>query len=150
MNVRTRELFVAYLVVLLLLTFLPLDGLDNGQPVDLRLHLFRTINFALRRGLESHQFIVLIGNIAAFVPLGVFVPLLQGRVSAVRVFVIALALSTAIELGQLAISVAVGYAYRTADVDDVATNVLGAMVGCLAFMLFQWVREMAVKRRAAG
>ena len=75
MNSRLRELFVAYLVILLLLTFLPLDGLDNGQPVDLRLGLFRTINFAFRRGLESHQFVVLIGNIAAFVPLGIFVPL---------------------------------------------------------------------------
>ena len=148
MNVRTRELFVAYLVVLLLLTFLPLDGLDNGQPVDLRLGLFRTINFAFRRGLESRQFVVLIGNIAAFVPLGVFVPLLLGRASIVRVFVIALALSTAIELGQLAVSIAVGYAYRTADVDDVLTNVLGALVGCVAFALYQWVSTAAAARRA--
>ena len=148
MNPRTRELFVAYLVVLLLLTFLPLDGLDNGQPVDLRLGLFRTINFAFRRGLESRQFVVLIGNIAAFVPLGVFVPLLLGRASIVRVFVIALALSTAIELGQLAVSIAVGYAYRTADVDDVLTNVLGALVGCVAFALYQWVSTAAAARRA--
>lgn len=134
MKVRTRRLFVAYLVVLLLLTFLPLDGLDNGQPVDLRLGLFRTINFAFSRGLESHQFVVLIGNIAAFVPLGIFVPLLLGRASIVRVFVIALALSTAIELGQLAVSVAVGYAYRTADVDDVVTNVFGAMIGYFGYL----------------
>ena len=148
MNVRTRDLFVAYLVVLLLLTFLPLDGLDNGQPVDLRLGLFRTINFAFRRGLESHQFIVLIGNIAAFVPLGIFVPLLLGRASIVRVFVIALALSTAIELGQLAVSVAVGYAYRTADVDDVLTNVLGALIGYVAFTVYLWVSTAAAARRA--
>jgi len=147
-NVRTRDLFVAYLVVLLLLTFLPLDGLDNGQPVDLRLGLFRTINFAFRRGLESHQFIVLIGNIAAFVPLGIFVPLLLGRASIVRVFVIALALSTAIELGQLAVSVAVGYAYRTADVDDVLTNVLGALIGYVAFTVYHWVSTAAAARRA--
>ena len=148
MNLRARELFVAYLVILLLLTFLPLDGLDNGQPVDLRLGLFRTINFAFRRGLESHQFVVLIGNIAAFVPLGIFVPLLLGRLSIVRVFVIALALSTAIELGQLAVSVAVGYAYRTADVDDVLTNVLGALIGFVLFALYQWLSTMAAARRA--
>ena len=148
MNSRLRELFVAYLVILLLLTFLPLDGLDNGQPVDLRLGLFRTINFAFRRGLESHQFVVLIGNIAAFVPLGIFVPLLLGRASIVRVFVIALALSTAIELGQLAVSIAVGYAYRTADVDDVLTNVLGALIGFVAFALYRWVSTAAAARRA--
>ena len=148
MNGRTRELFVAYLVVLLLLTFLPLDGLDNGQPVDLRLGLFRTINFAFGRGLESHQFVVLIGNIAAFVPLGVFVPLLLGRASIVRVFLIALALSTAIELGQLAVSIAVGYAYRTADVDDVLTNVFGALIGFVAFTIYRWVSTAAAARRA--
>ncbi|HEY5520198.1 MAG TPA: VanZ family protein [Candidatus Limnocylindrales bacterium] len=150
MNSRVRELFVAYLVVLLLLTFLPLDGIDRGQPVDLRLGVFRTINFAFRQGLASHQFIVLIGNIAAFVPLGIFVPLLQGRASLVRVFLIALGLSTAIELGQLAVSIAVGFAYRAADVDDVITNVFGALIGCVAFMLFRWAHGVAVRRRAAG
>ena len=148
MNGRRRELFVAYLVVLLLLTFLPLDGLDNGQPVDLRLGLFRTINFAFRRGLESHQFIILMGNVAAFVPLGMFVPLLLGRASIVRVFLIALALSTAIELGQLAVSIAVDYAYRTADVDDVLTNVFGALIGFVTFTLYQWVSTAAAARRA--
>ena len=142
MNSRVGLLFVVYLIALLLLTFLPLDGIDKSQPVDLRLQLFRTIRFALKQGVGSHDFIVLIGNILAFVPLGIFVPLLLKRRSLSLTLLIALALSAAIEIGQLAVSVALGFAYRTADVDDVVTNVAGALIGYICFVLF--------KRRAAS
>jgi len=56
---------------LIALTFLPLDGLNSTHPPELRLQAFRTINFAFRKGFASQQFLVLIGNIAAFIPLGI-------------------------------------------------------------------------------
>ena len=51
------------------------------------------------------------------------------RRSFALVFVAALVLSFAIEPGQLAVSIALGFAYRQADIDDVIVNVCGAVVG---------------------
>ena len=86
-------LFIAYLVVLLALTFFPFDGLSGTEPVDLRLQALRTINFALKKGPGSREFLVLIGNLAAFMPLGVLLPAIIGRRSLLLVFLAALALS---------------------------------------------------------
>ena len=140
MSSRLTSLFLVYLAVLLLLTFLPLDGIDRSQPVEVRLVLFRTINFALRKGVGSGPFAVLIGNIVAFMPLGIFVPLFAGKRALVLAFLAAVALSATIELGQLAVSIMLGFAYRSADVDDVVTNVFGAMLGYSAFLIYQWLR----------
>jgi len=96
---RPAALLAAYLVVLVALTFFPFEGLSGGDPVDLRLQAFRTINFALREGIGSREFAVLIGNVAAFVPLGVLLPQVLRRKSVLLVLVIALALSLAIEVG---------------------------------------------------
>lgn len=139
----TRTLVVVmlgYLAVLLILTFLPYNGLQGTDPVDLRLQAFRTINFALRKGPGSREFAVLIGNLLAFVPLGLLLPAITGKRSVLTVFLVGLALSLAIEAGQLAISIYVGFAYRTADIDDVIVNVAGALVGYLMFVIFASVR----------
>lgn len=135
---RVQWLLAGYVTVLAALTFLPLDGLDTAAPIDLRLQAFRTINFALRKGVTSYQFLVLVGNMAAFVPLGVLVPLALRRCSAVLVLVTAICLSVAMEVGQYAISLAAGWGYRSADVDDVIVNVCGAMVGYLLLVVAGW------------
>jgi glycopeptide antibiotics resistance protein len=51
------------------------------------------------------------------------------RRSLLLVVLAGLALSVAIEAGQLAVSMALGFAYRTADIDDVIVNVAGAVLG---------------------
>jgi glycopeptide antibiotics resistance protein len=131
---KAAGLLAAYLVVLVALTFFPFDGLSGSEPVDLRLQAFRTINFALRKGLGSLEFLVLIGNLAAFVPLGMLIPLVFGRRSLALVLMAGLAVSLAIELGQLALSVVLGFAFRSADIDDVIVNVTGAALGYLLFL----------------
>jgi glycopeptide antibiotics resistance protein len=131
---KAAGLLAAYLVVLVALTFFPFDGLSGSEPVDLRLQAFRTINFALRKGLGSLEFLVLIGNLAAFVPLGMLIPLVFGRRSLALVLMGGLAVSLAIELGQLALSIVLGFAFRSADIDDVIVNVCGAALGYLLFL----------------
>ena len=42
---------------------------------------------------------------------------------------IALALTVAVELGQLLVSLAIGFGCRSADIDDVIVNWLGALAG---------------------
>ncbi len=142
---RPVALMLVYLAVLAGLTFFPFDGFSGSEPVDLRLQAFRTINFALKKGLGSREFLILIGNLVAFMPLGMLVPQITGRRSLLMVFVVGLALSFAIEAGQLAISIALGFAYRSADIDDVIVNVAGAVVGYLIYVVV-----MAMRARKAG
>lgn len=123
----------AYLAALLALTFLPF-----GRPMELgdRLNLdpLATIDRALDLGPRSPAFRLMVGNIAAFLPLGVLLPLaIRSRWPLGLVMVGALGVSVAIELGQLGISVGLGYAYRSTDIDDVILNVTGALLGYLAY-----------------
>jgi glycopeptide antibiotics resistance protein len=136
---------VVYLAALLALTFLPFGA--QGQPgsLDLRLVPLQTIRGALRLGPGSYEYGVLIGNLLAFVPVGLLVPILTRTRSVVLAIGAGFLLSVLIELGQLAISVALGYAYRSADVDDVLVNTLGAAVGYAIFYsvdtLASWLDE---------
>ena len=137
---RWTGVFVVYLGGLVLLTFLPLDGYDYAQEPELRLQAFRTINFAFRKGLVSQQFIVLLGNLAVFIPLGMLLPIVSGRRSLLLVLAGALTVSIGIEVGQLAVSGVLGWAYRSADIDDVIVNVLGAVIGYVLLVLGTWLR----------
>lgn len=126
-----------YLVVLGTLVFLPFGhGMDLGD--RLNLEPFATIDRALELGPRSVSFRLMIGNIAAFVPFGILLPLVvRTRWSAAVVLIGALWLAAAIELGQLAISYWIGFAYRSTDVDDVILNVLGAALGYLVFLVLR-------------
>ncbi|MEX2547135.1 MAG: VanZ family protein [Chloroflexota bacterium] len=124
-----RWVTVAYLLVLGALVFLPFGrGMDLGD--RLNFEPFATIDRALELGPRSPSFRLMLGNIAAFVPLGILLPMaIRSRWPLATVLIGAVALSSAIELGQLAISVWLGFAYRSTDVDDVILNVSGAVVG---------------------
>lgn len=132
-----RWLATGYLVVLGALVFLPFGGvMDLGD--RLNLEPFATIDRALELGPPSVSFRLMIGNIAVFVPFGILLPLvMRARWSGALVVIGALWLSAAIELGQLAISYWIGFAYRSTDVDDVILNVLGAAFGYLVFQVLR-------------
>ena len=69
-------LLFAYLGVLGLLVFLPFGrGMDLGD--RLNLEPFATIDRALELGPRSSSFRLMLGNILAFVPFGILVPLLM-------------------------------------------------------------------------
>lgn len=150
MTRKPWAIFSAYLIVLLTLTFFPFAGLHGSDPVDLRLQAFRTINFALRKGPGSFEFGVLIGNIAAFVPLGVLLPVMIGRRSVALVLLLGFALSLAIEVGQLAVSMYLGFAYRSADIDDVIVNVFGTAVGYSIYLAATLFRTRAAGAGSGG
>lgn len=70
-------------------------------------------------------------NIVMFVPFGILLPMIWPRVNTVRrIFWWSLATSTAIELTQLAMWIAVGNR-RYADVNDLLSNTAGAVLGLL-------------------
>jgi glycopeptide antibiotics resistance protein len=143
-----RVLLLAYLGVLAVLVFLPFGrGMDLGD--RLNTIPFATIDRALELGPRSLSFRLMLGNIAAFVPFGLLLPLaFRMRWPVAVVGLTALALSLAIEFGQLAISNYLGYAYRSTDVDDVILNVLGALIGAVVFTIWQLARPSAEEQSA--
>lgn len=143
----SKRLAAAYVAIVLALTLLPIFGLERDDPVQVQLVPFDTIAAALKSGLFSREFALLVGNLAMLMPLGVFIPLLTGRRRWVHVFGGALALSGGIELTQLAISLLVGFQYRTASVDDVITNVAGALLGYALLLVYCF---FAQRRSAAS
>src|SRR5215218_8135166 len=85
------------------------------------------------------------GNVVLFIPLGILLPLVWSRLRFWRALQIAIALSVSIELLQL-LSRAWG-SYRTADINDVILNVVGASLG---LGLVSLVRLLAGGRSAAA
>jgi glycopeptide antibiotics resistance protein len=137
----SRLLLFAYLVGLGVLVFAPFGrAMDLGD--RLNLDPLATIDRALELGPRSMAFRLLLGNVAAFLPLGLLLPMAaRVRWPLGLVLIGAVALSLAIELGQLAISVGLGYAYRSTDIDDVILNVVGALLGYAAYTV---VRQIGV------
>lgn len=156
-----RVAFAAYAAILVGLVFFPLPlppwqipGFDAGPRLDpwplpwANLRPFATIGPSLGLGPDWPQFWILLGNIAAFVPLGVFVGVGWPRRHAWRrAFAVGLATSVAIECGQLGLSLLMGYPYRAADIDDVIVNVAGALLGYGVFRLADLVARAWLPQR---
>ncbi|HEV2951904.1 MAG TPA: VanZ family protein [Actinomycetota bacterium] len=135
--------FAVYLVVLIGLLFtpfplppwtrLPEESLTGYRPWPfpwVNIVPFETIGGALRYGLDWQPGRVLVGNVLAFVPLGIFLPILSpARRSLISVVGAGLAISLALEAVQLGLSLLIGAPYRVADIDDVIINVLGVALG---------------------
>jgi glycopeptide antibiotics resistance protein len=135
---------IAYVGVLLSLTLLPFPlppyETQPGCPF-VYIVPFGTIGPAIHTGFESMEWHFLAGNVLAFVPVGVLVPSLRPRDQRPWLTVLAagFGLSLAIELGQLVVSLLLGFTYRQADVDDLIVNTLGAMAGYALLVGTKWL-----------
>jgi glycopeptide antibiotics resistance protein len=109
---------------------LPGDGpFENLPNLWLNPFPFHTIAKALRGNGAGTGTELAIGNVVAYLPLGIVLALVDDKARWGRIFVIALLCSGGIELLQLSISLVVGFPYRAADIDDVLLNVLGVLAG---------------------
>jgi glycopeptide antibiotics resistance protein len=77
------------------------------------------------------------GNVMLFFPLGILIPLVWRRLSFWSGILLAIALSCSIELVQY---LSRAWGHRTADVNDVVLNVLGASVGLALVFLLRLLR----------
>jgi glycopeptide antibiotics resistance protein len=115
---------VAYVAVLLWLT---LAVLRTEEPVP-NFVPFRLIVHSWNKG-GAALLVNLVGNVVAFVPLGVLLPLVRrAPTSVLGVVVAGAALSAAIETLQYASG------RRVADVDDVLLNASGALAGYALYL----------------
>jgi glycopeptide antibiotics resistance protein len=142
-------LLLTYLVVLAILTLRPV-GADLESNVRVNLKPFTTILPALRHGPGTFSFTILIGNVLAFVPLGLLLPMAFRRLSWLLVIPAGAALSGAIEVAQYALSTNLGYGYRRADIDDVIVNVFGTAVGLTLFGAITLTASVVRRVRSAG
>lgn len=125
MNVRVLAGIglVIWLAAGLYATLQPIE-LAPGQVVDNNFILFRTIGIYLDNIGSSFWMGQVVGNLLLLLPVGLLGPIALPAMSGwIRVFLVALGISAAIEVAQLWIT------NRSADVDDVLINVTGALLG---------------------
>jgi glycopeptide antibiotics resistance protein len=137
--------FLLYLVCLAAVTIvpLPMSRLRTPSSEDINLiPILHSVNCLARRQTavpEGVKFCLenILGNIALFLPSGVMLPLLSGRISSLRkVFVVAMLASLGIEVTQL-LSRHLG-SYRSVDIDDIIFNTLGACLGYIGFVAVRY------------
>jgi glycopeptide antibiotics resistance protein len=127
-RIASTALLVIYLFVLLWLTLVILPG-DHPAP---NLVPFRSIAYDLRKGGRDLQ-VNLLGNIVAFMPMGILIPLSRLRpIAAWQVAALSAMFSAGIEVSQYVSG------RRVADVDDVLLNACGGLIGYAFYR--GWVR----------
>lgn len=84
-------------------------------------------------------------NVALTIPFGFGLPFIK-RSCVGRVWLWALGLGLVLEGAQLLISLALGYAYRQIDIDDVLMNALGVLLGYGAFLAFSALYVRLIQR----
>lgn len=128
--------FTSYLCALVAVTMFPI-------PVDPRLIAdrsaagflhnnlipFSTISNAFSDGI-TYFALQVGGNLLLLVPFGLMLPVLQPRFHGFGRSLRAIATAAlSVEIAQYAVSAAIGYTYRQADVDDLILNVAGGLIG---------------------
>ncbi len=154
-RVALEAVLVAYVAWIVAMTLfpLPLEGpgrverlvSELNRPNLLPLH---TIGETLGLPSAWQRARLFLGNILVFVPFGLLLPALSARVrSWPRALLAGALFSGAIELAQLAVSLAVGYWYRMPDVDDLLLNTAGVLAG---YALFALTRRLTSRSRSSG
>jgi glycopeptide antibiotics resistance protein len=127
MRLLAGLLVIAWLLGGLLLTLQAAHPLP-GQVVDDNLVPFHTLRIYLANLGSEFWMRNALGNLGLLLPLGLLGPLALPALDRWwRILLLAIAISAAIELGQLWIP------DRSADIDDVILNVAGALLGYVAW-----------------
>jgi glycopeptide antibiotics resistance protein len=105
---------------------------DWWQKMMTRIDRHDHVNFQLFKMFRIYKFLSkqVIGNFIMLLPLGIFLPLLYKKISNLfLVLIVSLLVSATIELLQLITS------FRSADVDDIFLNSIGACTGFIIYKL---------------
>lgn len=137
----TQASFYVYIFMVLTLTgyfilFKEVSAHDWWHRMMMRIERRDHVNLQLFKMFKIYKVLSkqVVGNFVMLLPLGIFLPLLYRRVTNLfAVFLISLLASTTIELLQLITS------FRSADIDDIFLNTLGACMGFLIYRLISFI-----------
>lgn len=125
-------LYIFTMITLTILISLP-KNLKNLLQIDVNWKINTTTFLVFTHALNSlksgnYQYILinLLGNIAAFIPMGILLPMIYKKKRLFSVVVYGFVFSMCIELSQLLL-------FRATDVDDVMLNTLGTLIGYLIY-----------------
>ncbi|MDE7298327.1 MAG: VanZ family protein [Lachnospiraceae bacterium] len=147
-RIASQLLFIIYLFVLLYLLFFSerYGRTDNTREYSYNLVLFREIRrfYQYREQMGMKVVLInLVGNVAAFVPFGFFLPELWDGMSRLwKVLFATLGFSLLVETIQLV------YKVGTFDVDDLLLNTIGGVLGYLLLCIWLRLRDGGRKGRA--
>lgn len=144
-QVITQGSFYVYFFMVLTLTgyfilFREVSAHDWWHKMMIRIDRKDHVNFQLFKMFKIYKVLSkqIVGNFIMLLPLGIFLPLLYKRISNLfLVLVVSLSVSTTIELLQLITS------FRSADVDDIFLNTLGACTGFVIYKIISFVIKSA-------
>lgn len=127
------SVFCVYIIVVLGLTLFPIpyQGAELFDSVPNNFIPFRTIISTLQMGLTVTAFIQIAGNILIAAPYGVVLDLTMRKSNKIWLFLFPLLFPLVIESLQFIIGFAIGYNYRSVDIDDFILNALGGYLGIL-------------------
>ena len=127
------SVFYVYIIVVLGLTLFPIpyQGAELFDSVLNNFIPFRTIISTLQMGLTVTAFIQIAGNILIAAPYGVVLDLTMRKSNKIWLFLFPLLFPLVIESLQFIIGFAIGYNYRSVDIDDFILNALGGYLGIL-------------------
>ena len=127
------SVFYVYIIVVLGLTLFPIpyQGAELFGSVPNNFIPFKTIISTLQMGLTVTAFIQIAGNILIAAPYGVVLDLTMRKSNKIWLFLFLLLFPLVIESLQFIIGFAIGYNYRSVDIDDFILNALGGYLDIL-------------------
>jgi glycopeptide antibiotics resistance protein len=137
-QVATQASFYVFIFMVLTLTgyfilFREVSAHDWWHKMMVRIDRKDHVNLQLFKMFRIYKIMSrqIVGNFVMLLPLGIFLPLLYKRISGFfGVFLVSLLVSATIELLQLVTS------FRSADVDDIFLNTIGA---CTGFLIYKFI-----------
>ena len=147
---RQKLGWVLFLLYLALLSYLMFFSEDFGRTNPDRGYAYNLVPFKeISRfvtyydilGMEA-LIINLVGNVAAFMPFGFFMPVVSRRSRGpVRIILLGFGFSLMLETIQLVFRVG------SFDVDDILLNTIGGMLGYIVFMICNLIRRKCYVRK---
>ncbi len=133
-----KSAFFAYMAALVTATILPIDLTLDPKWLYPKESGFSYGNLIPFRNIMGGHYVLIrdvVLNVIMTIPYGVLLHFVCKKPSLIRSFFYSLWLSLSIELVQLLMTIFL-LNYRRFDVTDIITNVLGACIGYLAYIIF--------------
>lgn len=154
MKIFAACIFMVYVVEAVGIFYFPVfydSRLRNFGSPDINLIPFHSIMECVQHCSAGTIVEEVLGNVAAFLPLGLLLPILFEKLRSWKnILLCSLFLSVGIELIQLAESLITRIPGHTTDIDDVILNFIGGALGYLLFLALQAVWKSRFKARVPG